>query len=498
MKLSTNICGTGTTTIFFLHWLSGSGASWSSVTRQLATEFRCVEIDLPGFGSSNDVPGYTVADMAQAVIEVIEAHPSGSWMLAGHSMGGKVACVVARKAEDGAAALHGLKAIVLAAGSPPSPEPISADRRIAMLQWFTGRSDDSRKQAQDFIEANAVHLNDEVKSSAVETTLQMNGAAWRAWLSSGSREDWAVRVGILRTPAIILAGEADPDLGPLGQLELMQPHFAHAQLRIIEGAKHLLPLEAPARLAAIFREADSLSPSVPSGGPVVPATYLQLIHSNRVSTQTRNVLLKRAEPDDPAYNPVTLTPVQLSILRAVAARVIPQAAASDGIALAVRVDRMLLASPGNGWRYDELPSDADSYRLGLTTLNAESKALHDKPFIALTPKEQDAMLTSMDTGSLGAGILRTLGQHLGLSHSEAGTHLTAAQMKRWFEELRGDLARAYMAHPATFAHIGYSGIADGADAATQAGFVLVGIGEREPWEPVAIPAPAPVANGRTA
>lgn len=496
--LSTNVHGTGSTTIFFLHWLSGSGASWSRVTRLLQGEFCCVEIDLPGFGSSANVPGYTVAEMAQAVIEVIKAHPSDSWILAGNSMGGKVACVVARQAEDGTAALHGLKAIVLTAGSPPSPEPISADRRNEMLQWFTGTSEDALMQAQKFIEANSVRLNDELKAEAVETTLQMNGGAWRAWLESGLHEDWAARVGVLRTPAIIVAGELDPDLGPLAQAELMLPHFAQAQLRVIAKTKHLLPLEAPDQIATILCQASLLSQTSAADGPPVPASYLELINSDRVSTQTRNVLLTRAQPDDAAYSPVTLTPVQLSILRAIAARIIPQEAEPEGIALATRVDRMLSTSLGNGWRYDLLPSDSDSYRLGLATLNAESKALHKRPFVALTTTQQDDMLKSMGDGSFGAGLLRTLGRHLGLCHEQPHTHLTGPQMKRWFEELRGDLARAYMAHPATFARLGYSGIADGGDAETQTGFKLIGIGERETWEPVANPAASPIASGRTA
>ena len=503
--LNTNIRGDGPTTIFFLHWLSGSGASWSEVTHLLSPDFRCIEIDLPGFGASAVIPGYTVEEMAQAVIEVIEAHQgevshtsSPSWLLAGHSMGCKVSCVIARYAENGAPTLKGLKGVVLAAGSPPSPEPMSASRRSSMLQWFTGASDESHKQAKKFIEANSSgDLSDQAVAEATSITLQMNGAAWRAWLDAGSREDWAARVGVLRTPAIIIAGQDDPDLGPAGQQEFMLPHFAQADLRVIANAKHLLPLEAPAKLAAILREASTLSQVKAPCGPVVPASYLDLINSDRVSSQTRNVLLARAQPDDPAYNPVTLTPVQLSILRAVAARIVPQAAATDGIALEARVDRNLTNGPGNGWRYDILPSDADSYRLGLDTLNAEAKSQHKQPFVALTAAQQNGMLESLDGGSFGAGLLRTLGDvamHLGLGDTEPGTHLTTPQMKRWFEEMRGDLARAYMAHPETFARIGYSGIADGADAETQAGFKLIGIGEREPWEPQANPA----VSGKTA
>ena len=66
---------------------------------------------------------------------------------------------------------------------------------------------------------------------------------------------------------------------------------------------------------------------------------------------------------------------------------------------------------------------------------------------------------------------------------ESGPAFDAEQMRRWFEEVRADATKLYVAHPATLARMGYSGIADGADSEHQTGFVLIGEGEREPWEP---------------
>ena len=45
--------------------------------------------------------------------------------------------------------------------------------------------------------------------------------------------------------------------------------------------------------------------------------------------------------------------------------------------------------------------------------------------------------------------------------------------------------KIYVAHPATLARMGYSGVANGGDGARKQGFVLLGAGEREPWEPEA-------------
>ena len=38
--------------MFLLHFLGGSAREWSEVTALLAERFRCVAIDLPGFGDA--------------------------------------------------------------------------------------------------------------------------------------------------------------------------------------------------------------------------------------------------------------------------------------------------------------------------------------------------------------------------------------------------------------------------------------------------------------
>ncbi len=58
-------------------------------------------------------------------------------------------------------------------------------------------------------------------------------------------------------------------------------------------------------------------------------------------------------------------------------------------------------------------------------------------------------------------------------------------MRLWFADLRSDAVRLYVAHPATLARMGYGGIAYGGDEARKPGFVRIGAGEREAWEPLA-------------
>ncbi len=479
--LATRTVGSGPTLIFFLHWLSGSGSSWAEVTNRLVQtgRFRCVEIDLPGFGASASVLGYSVGEMTEAVSAVIARETGGaqptSWMLAAHSMGAKIALAIARRIEDEGSSNGEPRAIVLLAGSPPTPEPMEDRRRGEMKSWVRGGEGMTRVQAKAFLDQNRTHtLSEGTERQALDDLLRMNKNAWLAWLQDGSREDWSRRIGVLRTPALIVAGEHDADLGAAAQQALMLPHFAKAEIRVLANAKHLLPLEYPLLVAGMIEEATAFEPVAPSSRESIPAEYLQLIESERVSPQTRSVLLQRAEPAA-VYQPRVLTAPQLAVLRALSNRVVPQDGEEAYLDLAVNIDRQLSEGLGNGWRYDVLPCDADAYRDGIRTLDAVAKSIYGAAFAALSEDKQDAILESAAGGQLGNAL------DLGTS-SMPTPPLTGEQMKRWFEEVRGDLVRVYVAHPATLARIGFSGIGDGAESQTMPGFVQLGLGQRESWE----------------
>ncbi len=200
--------------------------------------------------------------------------------------------------------------------------------------------------------------------------------------------------------------------------------------------------------------------------PAIPDSYRALINSPRVSTPTRIALQSRDREDDPAYLPVALTGAQLNTLRAILSRALPQPGDAP-IDLAARLDAQLAAGEGDGWRFADLPADRAAYAAGLSTIDAQSRTAHGVAFPDLAPDLQDALLTRAAAGALDPGAL------------------DAAQIKLWFQDLLADAAKLYMAHPATLARIGYSGIAYGGDGPNKPGFTAIGLGEREPWEPAA-------------
>lgn len=245
--------GSARPTLICLHFLGGSSATWSAVAENLATAMRCMPLDLPGFGNAADQQGYSVAEMAECIADRVKHGVTGDWMIAGHSMGAKVAAVLARRAEDGEPGLAGLCGMVLLAGSPPGIEPMQEEQRESMLGWFTGDRSVWPDQARDYIGKNvAAPLPPAATERAVADLLRMRQAAWAAWLRAGSREDWADRIGVVRTPALIVSGSEDAALGEDAQRRLTAPHYASYSLVTLANTGHLLPLERPGEVARLI------------------------------------------------------------------------------------------------------------------------------------------------------------------------------------------------------------------------------------------------------
>ncbi len=469
-------------TLFCLHFLGGSIRSWQPVADGLADLFHVVALDLPGFGDAAAHAGFAVSDMADHVVSRIRADAPTRWLLAGHSMGAKVAMAVARRAEDGEPGLAGLERLVLLAGSPPAPEPMDEAQREELLGWFAGTQAQSRRQADGFITQNTGQpLVAGQHEQAVQDVLRCSRDAWVAWFDGGSREDWRQRIGVLRTPALIVSGTEDADLGPAAQQALMAPHFEQARLVAIPGAGHLLPMERAAEVIGLMRDAtenDARLQAAADVGEPDPDDYAGLIASPRVSAATRAALLVRGRSDEPSV-PRALDPGAFATLRALIDRVLPQPGAAR-IDLARRIDAMLADGGGDGWRFAALPPDMEAYRRGLATLDAVACSTDGQGFAALDPAARDLLLQSVAAGSIALA-----------TGPDPAARLDAAQMRLWFQDVCADVTRLYASHPATMARIGYSGIGYGGDQQRLPGFREVGIGAREIWEPVATAVPAP-------
>ena len=238
-------CGRGPQAWVFLHYFGGSGRAWGQVSALLADRWRCVMPDLRGFGSSDAImDSYSVNDAADEVLALVRALAIERFGLVGHSMGGKIALVVAARKPPG------LSRLVLLAPSPPTPEPIAASERACLLACQTSRAAARRATRKSCGQPLLAALVRQV----IDDRLRTSPAAWRWWLASGSCESVQNRIAQISVPVQVLSGALDTNIPTAVIKREVMARIPLARMRLLPGCGHLLPLEAPRMVAQAIRD----------------------------------------------------------------------------------------------------------------------------------------------------------------------------------------------------------------------------------------------------
>jgi len=238
-------------TLVFLHYFGGSSQAWHLVMDRLGENYRCIAPDLRGFGDS-EAPGtgYAVADGANDIAALAAALGLKSYVLVGHSMGGKIALALAARRP------LGLRSLILLAPSPPTPEPMREEDRARLLRTHG----DERAALETAAKITAVSLPDASLRQVVKDNLRSSPVAWAAWLEHGSREDISPQMSAITVPVLVVAGEADAVLPPkLLERELVG-RIKQAKMVVVPRTGHLSPWEAPVPISDIIHIGVALNP----------------------------------------------------------------------------------------------------------------------------------------------------------------------------------------------------------------------------------------------
>ena len=95
LLFSRDLGGAGRPPLVILHGMLGSSRNWQTAGRDLAGQFHVFALDLRNHGGSPHAAEMTYASMVADVIAWLDARQLGRVTLLGHSMGGKVAMLVA-------------------------------------------------------------------------------------------------------------------------------------------------------------------------------------------------------------------------------------------------------------------------------------------------------------------------------------------------------------------------------------------------------------------
>lgn len=226
-----------------LHGFAGTGRSWAAVGADL------VAPDLPGHGSAAAARPVTFAGCVEAVL----AAAPPRFVLAGYSMGGRIALHVALAAPE---RVHGLVLISTTAGIE------DAEERAARRRADDALADETRAGTiEAFAErwmALALFAGDPPAARARwrEDILRNEPAGLAASLrevGTGAMEPLWNRLAELSMPATVLAGERDAKFRALGErLAALLP--TGAPLVVVPGAGHGLLREAPEAVRAVLAD----------------------------------------------------------------------------------------------------------------------------------------------------------------------------------------------------------------------------------------------------
>ena len=251
--------GAGSPALVFLHYWGGSSRTWRHVVDRLVADFRTVTLDQRGWGRSTaSTTGYALADLADDAQAVIGALDLERYILVGHSMGGKVAQLIASRQP------RGLVGMALIAPAPPVPLDLPLAVRQDMVRAYDTRESVVATVTQVLAPDG---LDPADLDAAIEDSLVGAPAAKEAWPLSASQEDITSALADIKVPAIVISGEHDQVDPPDVLKRELLPRLARAQLHVLPGVGHLSPYEAPDAVANLVR---AFAMSLTDDGPLPP------------------------------------------------------------------------------------------------------------------------------------------------------------------------------------------------------------------------------------
>jgi 2-succinyl-6-hydroxy-2,4-cyclohexadiene-1-carboxylate synthase len=230
--------------LVLLHGFGGTRRAWDLVVSHLSAErYRPLALDLPGHGGQ--VNASRPIDFDGCVTSVLERSPE-RFMLAGYSMGGRIALHIALVAPERVSQLVLVSATAGIEDDGERAARSERDRRLAeeieegTIERFVDRWRAQSMFADDPPEVDALARADQSRNRPDGIAAALRGVG-----TGEMRPLWG-RLSDLEMPVAILVGERDTKFHAPGRR--MAELLPKATLTMVPGG-HVLPLENPAAVA---------------------------------------------------------------------------------------------------------------------------------------------------------------------------------------------------------------------------------------------------------
>jgi pimeloyl-ACP methyl ester carboxylesterase len=223
--------------LLLIHGAGGQYTDWPPQLRRLPGA-SIYTPDLPGHGRSEG-PGYqTIADYADALLALLDALAIPEAIIAGHSMGGAIAQMMALSAPERVAGLA-----LLATGARLRVSPLILDNVCS----------DFDSVVETIISwAYAPDASPELLRLARRMMRQIPPATAYGDYLACNGFDVMERLGEIGAPTVIISSVADR-MVPLKVGRYLAEHIANAEIHLIENAGHMIAVERPDEVAQIMQ-----------------------------------------------------------------------------------------------------------------------------------------------------------------------------------------------------------------------------------------------------
>ena len=235
--------GDGRIKLILLHGWGGSSSYWRDLVSHL--HLGGLQIIVPSYRGHGDsdkpATGYTLHEIAQDMLAVIDAAGAKQFVLVGFSMSGKFAQYIAATCADS------VRGLILIAPVPASTFPIPAEVGRAWCETQHNREAAFKTTLAPFTkipvkrELTELFLDDFAKAAPVglQETLNMCAASF------------VEQAKEIRVPTLVLAGSYDPMLTPDMLRSTILTQVAGARMVALP-CGHEIPQELPEQTAALF------------------------------------------------------------------------------------------------------------------------------------------------------------------------------------------------------------------------------------------------------
>jgi esterase len=258
MNLHTTAAGERGSLVVFCHGLFGQGRNWTGIGKAISDEHRVLLVDLPQHGRSDWSEHFDYLEVADQVAGLLS--PEDPVTLVGHSLGGKVAMVLALRSPELVARLCVVDIAPVDYGGTTEFD--------GYVKAMRGLDLDSIRRRADADRALAESVPDQTVRDFLLQNLRRDGAGhedggwrWQANLEvlgteldeiSGWPEDRLAGTPPYHGPVLWVAGADSRYIQP-EHTEAMRRWFPHHRRLTIKGAGHWVHSQQPEIFVEVLR-----------------------------------------------------------------------------------------------------------------------------------------------------------------------------------------------------------------------------------------------------